>query len=196
MTPTPVTPLSASEESALVLRAKAGSEDALAQLMERFAPALVDGVDRHTIGFANASTIEDLRSEARSALLDSVRDYQPHRGTRFGTLVRLYVRRRVIDYIRKCNRFDSRCSARIETSGAANLPETGYEVDNVRLAELARLSQLLATLPDADREVLEMRYERRMSLPEIRRALPGRYSSVRRLSAHIDSLVQTLRKQI
>lgn len=187
---TPLEPITKAREADLVLAAKHGSEEALAELLAQFRPAISDGVRRFTVGFSNPHTEQDLESEARFALLDAVRKWDASRNYRFGTLLRLSVRRRVVDYIRKVSRHDNR----VTYSPDAQPEEGQYEVDFASRERFRQLTAQMEKLSPAVRQAITLRFVDQLSLPEILQKIPGQWTGTRALSRDISTAVKALRE--
>jgi RNA polymerase sigma factor (sigma-70 family) len=185
------------EESRLVLLAKSGSEEAICRLMERFQPLMSAAVSKYTRGFHHQHTEEDLNSEARTAFLESVRDFNPQRNTRFATLLRLALRRRIIDEIRRLNRYDSRVVSELEPNTADRCFGEEGTPDEIDLPDmLVRLSEVMKTLSEPDRALLTLRFIERKSREEIISSGLTGCVSLDQVSSRTAELLRSMRQEL
>lgn len=77
----------ANEETALIVRAKTGDEEAIMRLFAAYVPALLEMVKRHSATLP----IEDARQAAFLGFLELIKDHDPHRSSRLAGKVRAKV---------------------------------------------------------------------------------------------------------
>ena len=94
--------LSREEETRLVFLAKAGDPDAAASLLAHFEPLLESAVVR--FGPTHEDSRDELRGAARVGFATALDGFVRNRGYRFATLLRVHVRRQIVDTIRRANR--------------------------------------------------------------------------------------------
>jgi len=109
--------------------------------------------------FANARTpLDELVSEGQATLLAAISKFDPERGFRFSTYATHALRRRLLRYLRNCQR---------ERERFGELPQDHLLSDGHRwtlayerrlLATLEQVERLLGHLPPRDRYILRSRY--------------------------------------
>ena len=149
----------------LMARIQARDEGALAALYRRHTPLLRTVIARVV---HNEHDVDDLLQEVFLELWNRVDHYDQAKGKALGWIVTL-ARRRAIDRIRRRQAY-ARAEERLRLETEQEPQQTrhnGVEED-VNAADRAEIFQrLLATLPDAQREALQLAYFRGLSQREI-----------------------------
>jgi RNA polymerase sigma factor (sigma-70 family) len=184
------------EEARLVLLAKAGSDEAFAALFSHFRPMMERTLAKYTPGFSNPATVEDLRSEARLALVEVIQRFELVRGLRLATMLRFALRRRIIDEIRRLNRYDSRVTPETGTEDPT-MDESESPSEGLEQADLlSRLAGLAEKLSDADRELIRLRFDLGLSRENI--VLSGGTGCLteRQVAVRLEWLLKRLREEL
>lgn len=156
------TPLSAEEEKRLIRQAKRGDEASSVALYERFQLYLVQQCLRLSRGWMESDDADDIISEANLALQESIHSFDPTKGVRFVTWLRLVVRRNVLAYLEKRTKLSGTDGANmvsldgdqgtrdflIGNEGDENL-EPGVDLQKRELA--ARAMEIINSWPVRDR---------------------------------------------
>lgn len=144
-----------SYEQWLVVRAQAGEEQAMTELVERWAPALA----RHAMRFTqDADGARDVAQEAWLAIVKGIdRLDDPACFRRWAYRI---VERRSVDWVRR------RVRRRESTQPLAEDP-TAPETDSAAADRVEQVRRVLRQLPDRDRVLLAMHYADQMPLSEI-----------------------------
>lgn len=91
-------------ETELVLKAQKGDAEAFARLAEISAPVIDMAVKKHLNGCQNFDAAQDAASACRTAMVESIREFDPARRTSIRTLWYYGFRRAVVGYVRKTAR--------------------------------------------------------------------------------------------
>ncbi|HEY0815005.1 MAG TPA: sigma-70 family RNA polymerase sigma factor [Pseudonocardia sp.] len=166
------------ELDALAVRASAGDQAALAELLDRIrGPILWQCRARMSGRTVGQQTAEDVAQEVLIAVCGALGRFRPAE-TRWMAFVYGIVRNKVIDAYRAASRDRSdpmeELPDHIEDDDRA-----GPEAALLRSADLALLQELLAELPDTQREVLVLRVAMGYSAEETARTVGSTPGAVR-----------------
>lgn len=159
-----LTTIDASDEQ-LMARIQARDDAALATLYKRHTPLLRTIVARVV---HNDHDVDDLLQEIFLELWNRAASYEEGKGKALGWLVTL-ARRRAIDRIRRRQAYDRAAERmRLETSTEPDAGRyQGVEEDANATDRAEVFQRILATLPDAQREALQLAYYKGLSQREI-----------------------------
>jgi RNA polymerase sigma-70 factor (ECF subfamily) len=149
----------------LMARIKAGDEQALSTLHRRHSGLL------HTVGHRvvnNESDVDDLVQEVFLQIWRQAEHYREENGKALGWIVTL-TRRRAIDKLRKKQAYQ-RASERLrfEREGDESAQhDHGADREAANLDRAQIFSRVMATLPEAQRQALDLAFYRGMSQREI-----------------------------
>jgi RNA polymerase sigma-70 factor (ECF subfamily) len=149
----------------LMARIKAGDESALAALHRRHAGLL------HTVGHRvinNESDVDDLVQEVFLQVWRQAEHYREENGKALGWIVTL-TRRRAIDKLRKKQAYQ-RASERLRLETAATettLQDRGADHEAADSDRAQIFNRVLASLPEGQRQALDLAFYRGMSQREI-----------------------------
>jgi RNA polymerase sigma-70 factor, ECF subfamily len=161
---------------AQLLEVAAADPSALAALYDRYAK-LVFGLALAILCCREEA--EDLTHEVFVSVCEHP-SYDPARGSAGAFLTRL-TRSRAIDRLRRRTRSDRLLRTWHDATPPESVPRTPLEQMSMRRAA-ARVRELLAQLPDAQRQVLEMAYYGGLSQSEIAAGLATPLGTVKSLS--------------
>jgi RNA polymerase sigma-70 factor, ECF subfamily len=153
-------------DETLMERIKVRDEDALAALYRRHTPLLRTIISRVV---NNDTDTDDLLQEVFVEIWNRVNRYEEAKGKALGWIVTL-ARRRAIDRVRRRQSYArAEERLRVQTFGEANAmhPSTDDEAMNGDTAEIFR--RILATLPVAQREAIQLAYYSGLSQRDIAR---------------------------
>ena len=139
----------------LVLRSRAGEDDAFAQLCEQY-KNLMDSLSRkYSLMCEEACAQEDFRQEAQLAFFDAVNNYNIENGrVTFGAYARVCIRNRLISCVRKQNSKKRRVS-KGENAGTADSWSVQDTVVRRELGEKL-ISVAESALSPYERKILSM----------------------------------------
>ncbi|MDX2000779.1 MAG: sigma-70 family RNA polymerase sigma factor [Thermoanaerobaculia bacterium] len=150
----PAPPLASWSDYALVQAVAAGDGDALGELYDRFSPLLL-ALGRRIL--ADAEEAEDVVQETFVHLWRRATSYDPQKSS-VSTFLVLVTRSRAIDRLRTRQVID-RTLGQVGLEPSATLDTSGDGVSRVlNLERRERVRQELATLPDEQRQVLDLAF--------------------------------------
>jgi RNA polymerase sigma-70 factor (ECF subfamily) len=158
-------------DSELVARAKAGDEAALAQIYERYGPAIYRYI---YFRVGERELAEDLQAEVFLRMLEGIHRYED-RGWPISAWLYRIARDRTIDTIR---RRQSRPQVPLESwNGMCDGPETsvGAQLDS------EELHRTLTELTEEQRQVIQLRFLAEMSIHEVAQTLNRSEGAVKAL---------------
>lgn len=144
---------------------RAQDQDALRELMSRHTTLLRTVISR--VVHCDADT-EDVLQEVFIEIWNRAQAYDPSKGKALGWMVTM-ARRRAIDRVRRRQTYDragERLRLEVESSSCERF-ESGADENAERSDRAAMLREVLATLPEAQRQALELAYFRGLSQREI-----------------------------
>jgi len=149
----------------LMARIKSRDEASLSAMYHRHTPILRTVISRVV---HNESDVDDLLQEVFLELWNRAESYDEAKGKVLGWLVTL-ARRRAIDRVRRRQAYArAEERLRLETENEPQLARFHGVEDDVEASDRAEVFQrLLAALPDAQREALQMAYYKGLSQREI-----------------------------
>ena len=149
----------------LMARIKTRDEGALSAMYVRHTPILRTVISRVV---HNESDVDDLLQEVFLELWNRAESYDEAKGKVLGWLVTL-ARRRAIDRVRRRQAYArAEERLRLETENEPQLARFHGVEDDVNASDRAEVFQrLFSTLPDAQREALQMAYYKGLSQREI-----------------------------
>jgi len=177
------------EDEVLKWRFKCGSEAALARIYEKY----VDGLLTLAMGLLNdAAEAEDVVQDVFVSFAQSADGF----GLR-GSL-RAYLTTAVVNRVRDRARRERRRGGKAGEAPQGAAPGRGPDEELVFAEEAMRLSEVLAELPDEQRETIVLRLKGNMKFRDIARAqgvsintVQGRYRyGLRKLQAELNGEVQ------
>jgi RNA polymerase sigma-70 factor, ECF subfamily len=144
-------------------------------------------------------------SMVQETLLEAYRDRADFRGStepELAAYLRCILVRNIRDGVRALGRGKRDVDLEVSLAGLdrasfridqqlASRPATP-EAEMARLQELLRFLEALSTLPEAERDVLELRHLQGMSLKEVAEALGRRYDATRRLCSQGERRLRAL----
>lgn len=183
----PVKRRDAADDDAALVTAARHDRQQFARLYERYA----DRVYRYALArTGNEAAADDLTGDVMLAALEGLARFDPARGSFAGWLFGIAARQ-VGERGRQQGRL-GRAVGRMR----AQLPEDDALEQLVRREDARLVRRLLARLPDADRELLLLRYCAGLNSREIADALGISHGAARmRLSRILDRLAEDLREQ-
>jgi RNA polymerase sigma-70 factor, ECF subfamily len=150
----PAPPLASWSDYALVQAVAEGDGDALGELYDRFSPLLL-ALGRRILG--DAEEAEDVVQETFVHLWRRATRYDPQKSS-VSTFLVLVTRSRAIDRLRTRQVID-RTLGQVGLEPSATLDTSGDGVSRVlNLERRERVRQELATLPDEQRQVLDLAF--------------------------------------
>lgn len=150
----PAPPLASWSDYALVQAVAEGEGDALGELYDRFSPLLL-ALGRRILG--DAEEAEDVVQETFVHLWRRATRYDPQKSS-VSTFLVLVTRSRAIDRLRTRQVID-RTLGQVGLEPSATLDTSGDGVSRVlNLERRERVRQELATLPDEQRQVLDLAF--------------------------------------
>jgi RNA polymerase sigma-70 factor, ECF subfamily len=149
----------------LMARIKTGDETALSMLHRRHSGLL------HTVGHRvinNESDVDDLVQEVFLQVWRQAEHYREENGKALGWIVTL-TRRRAIDKLRKKQAYQRAAERlRLETTGSdSTSPERGADHEAADSDRAQIFTRVLASLPEGQRQALDLAFYRGMSQREI-----------------------------
>lgn len=158
-------------DSELVLRAKTGDQGALAQIYERYAPALYRYI---YVRVGEHQLAEDIRADVFVRVLESLHRYED-RGWPLSAWLYRIARDRTTDSLRRARRRRHVSLDHVEAAGDG--PDQTTEV---RL-DLEEVYQLMLDLTDDQRQVIVLRFLADLPIHEVARRLGRSEGSVKAL---------------
>jgi RNA polymerase sigma-70 factor, ECF subfamily len=146
----------ASPDTALVSAIRAGDQNAMAALYDRYS-SIVYSVALRVLGDTGAA--EDVQQDVFMQLWRNPGAFDASRGN-LGAWLAVIARNRAIDALRKRKPEDD-----VEDVVLSVVPDMAAEADRVRIA--AKVREVLAALPTAQRATLEMAYYEGLTHTEI-----------------------------
>ena len=138
------------------------------------------------------ATFDDLRALGLEGLLDAARRFDPARGVPFAQWARVRIRSTILDGVRSAGR--QRNATAVAIVHADPTPAVSPETELGEAEERALLPALLATLPPAERRLLERYYFDGQSLAQAASALGLPTSTASRVHGRaLDALRRQLR---
>lgn len=147
------TSLSAQEEHALILAAKAGDQPSYESLERQYQPLLSAQV-AHAMSTLPASLQEDCMQVARGAFHSAICHYEAARGVKFGHFAKVCIRNGICSYLRKQSSRLRREQNMGEEALLWHLSEDPNSMPSYRILEQENWLQWNATLSPFEREVL------------------------------------------
>jgi RNA polymerase sigma-70 factor (ECF subfamily) len=146
----------ASPDTALVSAIRAGDQNAMATLYDRYS-SIVYSVALRVLG--NTGAAEDVQQDVFMQLWRNPGAFDASRGN-LGAWLAVIARNRAIDALRKRKPEDD-----VEDGVLSVVPDMAAEADRVRIA--AKVREVLAALPATQRATLEMAYYEGLTHTEI-----------------------------
>jgi len=149
----------------LMARIRGGDEAALSTLLRRHQGILRTVISRV---IHNDADVDDLAEEVMIETWNRCQSYEESKGKVLGWLVTM-ARRRAIDRVRRRQAYDraeERLRLHVESSGQ-NMDAAGADVEVMDSDRAKVLNELMNTLPEAQREAIQLAYYSGLSQREI-----------------------------